>query len=149
MKGYSKLLIAVSCVLLVAGAATWLALVYPVRKAERTEIGTWGSTRFTPLSSALESAAEAEVGVFEIDCDQQKYLEGGWLGKLTTARVVNYWSDKAHKAQEAFQNFDEQRKFKAAGIAASDAIRYWSSVSYAKEELECYDVVDLQERKPY
>ena len=145
----SKFLLTWVAVMALAAGAAYAFLLYPIHKAERTKL-RWVGELFvhSPMAWDLKEASGLITPDFEIDCSKPKY-GAGWLGKLETARSLNYWSKRADAAEQAFTQFDDEGKPKAAAIAARDAVQFWSQAWYRSEELECYDVTSLNSKRPY
>lgn len=145
---FPRLVLAWFVVMALAGGIAYAFALYPIHKAERTKLRWVGEISFGPMAWDLKEASGLVTPDFEIDCSKSKY-GAGWLGKLETARSLNYWSQRADAAERAFTQFDDDGKRKAAAIAAKDAVQFWSQAWYRSEELECYDVRSLSNKRPY
>lgn len=133
---------------LLAGLIAYITFLYPIQKAENTEIRNLTNSGFKPLEISIKYASGMTMPYFEVDCSKTKYKRG-WRGKLEAARSLNYWARRAIAAEDTFVRFKEDYKPKAAAIAAKDAVKYWTTVWYLSDELECYDVASMNDKKPY
>jgi len=123
----------------VAALAAWWWFLYPIAKAQATEVESYHQT----------GLSYSEHEYFDVDCTQAKYQGKPWITKLETSRTINYWAAKARNADNAKQEYKIAGKHKLRSIASNDAERYWTTVSFLKMELECYEIASMKDSKPY